>query len=170
MNKLTELPELPETLITLLCARNNLHSLPTILPPNLKDLECSYNQLQVLPELPKSLEILECSDNQLQTLPKLPESLIDVKCSNNKLFTLPKLPPKMTRLICNANPLIFIEPLAKKPKYWVIPVRLNYLHRNHYSYRNRYETYCYLISFLILECRIAPVILNNEFWWFCAKF
>jgi Leucine-rich repeat (LRR) protein len=61
-NILTELPELPQTLIDLVCSRNRLIELPK-LPDTLTELDCSDNQLKELPELPDTLIQLYCDGN-----------------------------------------------------------------------------------------------------------
>jgi len=91
---LTELPELPKTLIKLYCWKNNLMKLPK-LPDSLKYLDCSYNNLTELPDLPHLLIELHCDDNNLTELPKLPNSLInsliDLGFGNNNLTKIPDL-------------------------------------------------------------------------------
>jgi len=44
LNKLTELPKLPENLLSLYCYNNQLTELPK-LPESLKHLYCSFNNL-----------------------------------------------------------------------------------------------------------------------------
>ena len=80
--RLTELPDLPESLKHLTCADNNLHSMPD-LPEGLVRLDCNNNQIAVLPELPKSLKILVCQNNQLTALPGLPDALFQIDCNGN---------------------------------------------------------------------------------------
>jgi len=64
-DKLTELPELPDSLITLYC-NNNLLTKIKKLPPNLKHLKCSHNNnLTELPILPETITILRCYDTKL---------------------------------------------------------------------------------------------------------
>ena len=74
-NKLTNLPDLPDSLILLNCSENKLISLPD-LPKTLKHLYCHNNKLTYLPNLPKSLITLHCYENKLSNLPDLPDSLI----------------------------------------------------------------------------------------------
>lgn len=80
----------------------------------LKTLNCSGNQLTVLPELSQSLEILNCSNNYLKVLPKLPEELIELWCYDNLLSVLPELPAYLTTCICSRNKL---TKLPKLPQY-----------------------------------------------------
>lgn len=61
---LTELPKLPDTLITLYCNNNKLTKLPK-LPDTLKHLKCSHNLLTELPILPDGITELRCYDNLL---------------------------------------------------------------------------------------------------------
>ena len=82
--KLTELPELPNSLKGLYCYNNKLTELPE-LPNSLKGLYCFNNNLTELPELPNSLEILYCYNNNLTELPELPNSLEYLYCFNNNL-------------------------------------------------------------------------------------
>jgi Leucine-rich repeat (LRR) protein len=62
--KMNELPELPDTLLTLYCNNCGLKKLPE-LPKNLKHLKCSNNNLTELPELPESITELRCYGNKL---------------------------------------------------------------------------------------------------------
>ena len=103
-NKLTELPELPDSLTELICYQNQLTTLPD-LPVSLTVLYCNYNELTALPELPANLTYLSCVFNQLATLPELPASLAELFCGSNQLTTLPELPTSLTALICYNNDL-----------------------------------------------------------------
>ena len=104
-NKLTELPELPESLIYLGCGDNKLTALPENLPSSLAYLSCSDNLLTKLPDLPSTLQSLYCSGNQLIALPELPVSLQYLYCSDNLLTQLPELPSKLQSLNCSGNQL-----------------------------------------------------------------
>ena len=64
---MTELPELPDSLIELWCYNNNLSELPE-LPISLKELWCGSNKLTELPELPDSLIKLACCYNNIKYL------------------------------------------------------------------------------------------------------
>jgi hypothetical protein len=83
---LTELPELPEGLVELICYHNRLTKLPDKLPASLRYLNCSGNQLTRLPDnLPARLAILYCSHNELTTLPEtIPRGLITFACRANR--------------------------------------------------------------------------------------
>jgi Leucine-rich repeat (LRR) protein len=74
--------------------------LPT-LPPNLRILDCSHNQISVLPTLPNYLTTLFCSNNLLTALPTLPPQLEGLICSYNRIKTLPTLPQPLIRLSCD---------------------------------------------------------------------
>lgn len=89
-NKLTKLPELPNSLETLLCSYNNLKNLPK-LPINLKVLNCKENELTELPELPDTLEILFCQYNYINSAPEIPCNLTDLNIGINSLKSFPKL-------------------------------------------------------------------------------
>jgi Leucine-rich repeat (LRR) protein len=101
---LDELPPLPPTLKTLVCSRNQLTSLPQ-LPTGLKSLTCWANELTSLPPLPPALKILDCCKNQLTSLPALPKNLESLTCYENNLTRLPALPPKLKWLQCHDNQL-----------------------------------------------------------------
>jgi Leucine-rich repeat (LRR) protein len=104
-NDLTSLPELPATLLTLICCWNKLTNFS--LPDTLKYLDCSGNNFQNgLPKLPKSLRVLHCNNSHLSFLPEtLPESLKKLFCYENNLTSLPKLPLKLITLECDMNKL-----------------------------------------------------------------
>lgn len=93
-----------EEITVLDCSFNQLQSLPE-LPSTLKELNCFHNQLENLSSLPNKLEVLECSNNRLQSLPTLPNSLKALHCSVNRLQSLPKLPREMIVLDCFNNHL-----------------------------------------------------------------
>ena len=101
-NKLTSLPDLPNSLEELLCIGNQLIS-PLKLPNSLIRLYCSYNKLTLLPNLPNSLKELRCFGNQLKSLPKLTDSLQVLNCFNNQLTSLPPLPNSLKELYCCNN-------------------------------------------------------------------
>jgi hypothetical protein len=125
-NKLTSLPKLPDSLVTLKCYSNYLTSLPN-LPNNLKVLICSTNFLTQLPILPKTLTVLYCQFNTLSDLPDLPENLLELLCSNNYLTSLPKLPKRLKKLYCHDNRLRLLPSL---------PIHLQdlYCHSNELTY------------------------------------
>ena len=79
------------------------------LPNSLKELDCSNNQLTLLPDLPDSLKVLDCSNNQLTSFTnvQLPNSLKELFCSRNQLtsFTNVQLPESLKGLYCDYNQL-----------------------------------------------------------------
>ncbi len=126
------------------------------------------NYLKTLPRLPDSISILFCDNNQLQSLPKLPKYLHTLCCSYNQIQTI-KLRKRPNTLMCSGNPIIFIAPIpGGRPTRCVVPDQLSSLYSvKHYpKYCNRYVVYFYLITFLILDAKISPVIVNNEHFWF----
>jgi Leucine-rich repeat (LRR) protein len=66
-----------------------LTKLPTI-PKNVQYLDCTNNQLTVLPKLP-NVRILYCGFNRLTVLPELPNAK-EVYCYHNELTVKPELP------------------------------------------------------------------------------
>ena len=62
---LNELPNLPISLIQLICFKNNLIELPNtfLISNSLILLDCGHNKLIVLPDLPNSLILLDCDNN-----------------------------------------------------------------------------------------------------------
>jgi Leucine-rich repeat (LRR) protein len=82
--KFTVLPNLKKykNLLILNCPNNKLTILPE-LPNTLIKLYCWFNQLTTLPKLPDTLIRLNCFNNLLTTLPKLPDTLKHINCSYN---------------------------------------------------------------------------------------
>ena len=103
-NKLSSLPQLPNSLEILWCSSNNLYCLPQ-LPISLISLSCYNNNLSSLPQLPKSLIYLYCDHNNLSSLPQLPNSLKELYCSYNNLSSLPQLPNSLEKIWCDNNPI-----------------------------------------------------------------
>ena len=85
------------------CSQNNLTVLPT-LPNSLTHLCCHNNKLTLLPTLPNSLIHLNCAQNRLTVLPILPNSLIDLMCYDNLLNIIPVLPKSLSIYYYN-NPV-----------------------------------------------------------------
>lgn len=132
-------------------------------------LNVRNNYLKSLPRLPNSIRFLFCDNNQLQSLPKLPKYLYALSCANNQLQII-KLRKRPHSLDCSGNPIIFIAPLPGelRPVFCDVPKHLISLHSyaNYPKYCNRYVVYFYLITFLILDAKISPVIVNNKHFWF----
>jgi len=117
-NAIVNLPNLPNSLLTLVCRSNPLISLP-LLPGTLTVLDCSNNQLSSLPTLPNSLQVLYCQMNQLSSLPSLPNSLTELECHTNNLTSLPALPNTVFNLYCSYNPLNSLPPLPDSLIYLI---------------------------------------------------
>ena len=79
----------------------------------LRALNCSNNQLRIIPSLNdySFLEELNCSSNQLISLPPLNTSLKNLRCENNQLTSLPPLPSSLELLYCPFNQLTSLPPL-----------------------------------------------------------
>ena len=105
------------------CSKNALESLPSVLPYNLKKLECDHNHLTYLPELPEYLEVLNCKNNNLTKLPHLPDNLGWLYTSHNHLVELPELPIELRILVCNHNNLTILP-------YLPINLISNHCHHN----------------------------------------
>ena len=99
-----------DSLTYLNCSENQLAVLPT-LPSALTKLYCYNNQLSSLISLPNTLAYLYCSDNQLTSLPNLPNSLSELWCNFNQLTNLPTLPNSLTYLYCYDNQLTSLPAL-----------------------------------------------------------
>jgi uncharacterized repeat protein (TIGR01451 family) len=115
-NSLTSLPNLPGTLDTLICGRNQLTKLPAL--PSLRIIKCYNNKLTNLPALPNSLIELYCNENWLDSLPALPVSLTYLNCAFNHLASLPTLPVSLIYLDCSANGLPAL-PALPASLYWL---------------------------------------------------
>ena len=93
-NRLTSLPILPNSLITLHCSHNNITHLPDVLPPNMESLIFGFNQITEIPEnLPESLECLSCSGTMITKLPDI-------------------IPPNIKLLFCSDKPRLKTIPLS----------------------------------------------------------
>ncbi len=74
-NKITVVPPLPSSLISLNISHNLISELPA-LPVNLVNLACSNNQIRCLPLLPMKLSLLSFAENPITCLPNLPLNII----------------------------------------------------------------------------------------------
>lgn len=103
---LTFLPDLSRFthLNTLNCSHNNLTVLPE-LPSHLVSFDCSRNYLTTLPELPESVVVLFCFHNNLTRLPILTKNIKYLHCYKNDLICLPELPEGLIGLDCSHNKL-----------------------------------------------------------------
>ena len=82
----------------------NILSLP-VLPNSLKSLNVSVNPGIVLGSLPDSLWFFGCTESNFTSLPTLPNNLYRLDCQLNNLTTLPTLPSTLRKLFCAGNPL-----------------------------------------------------------------
>lgn len=142
------------------CSRNHLRSLPK-LPDEIEILLCFQNELKTLPKLPELLKELYCDRNILENIPELPESLVGLDCSHNNIRRIPKFPKNMIQACCSNNPIEFISPLL-----FEVDLDSAQSIKDYQDYSDKYLTYKYLISFLILEANLLPPLLSNEAWWF----
>ena len=98
-NCLKRLPGLSNHVTKLNVSKNQLESLPELLPRRLKYLNVSDNPtLRSLPDLPDGLEVLIASNCGLTTCPILPSSLKFLYLQNNYLKVLPELPANLDTL------------------------------------------------------------------------
>lgn len=101
---ITQLPNLPQSVVYLSCSDNQLTALPDTLPPSLRQLFCNNNMIEQLPErLPASLVSFMCNNNLIEHLPELPPGLLGFSCNSNLLAVLPQLPNSLMGLSCNDN-------------------------------------------------------------------
>jgi len=111
------LNSLSEDILTLHISSKGIKSLPNLTRfKNLEKLDCSNNQLSLLPALPKKLKTLICDNNQLTCLPSLPQNLEYLFCVDNQLTCLPTLPQNLKELYCNDNQLTSMQTLPQKLK------------------------------------------------------
>jgi Leucine-rich repeat (LRR) protein len=113
-NYLKRLPQLSNTVTKLNVSKNQLESLPELLPQRLLYLNVSDNpDLHTLPSLPEGLEVLIASNCGLIECPVLPRSLKFLYLQNNYLKELPQLPANLDTLYIFKN---CIEDLTGLPK------------------------------------------------------
>jgi Leucine-rich repeat (LRR) protein len=97
-NRLTELPELPDSLTVLDVGGNELTALPD-LPDGLIELKCDGNYITELPELPESLEALNVAAGVFTEIPELPPNLKYLSIAlNHDLTSICELPDSLTTL------------------------------------------------------------------------
>ncbi len=103
LNFLISLPAFPNTLRALICYQNSLNILPNA--TSLKYLDCTSNQISVLPGYYDSLNYIRCSHNQISRLPLFSNSLIYLDCSYNNIDSIISLPNGLIDIICGFNQL-----------------------------------------------------------------
>ncbi len=158
-NKLTYLPELPQSLTLLYCYHNKLIYLPE-LPQMLKDLSCGSNNLINVPKLPQLLWNIKCDSNLLVCLPELPHLLKILECYMNNLTFLPKLPHAIHEIQCYYNNILIFPYISnfEKLKYFEIFFNnIKYMDANYYLIPICNKQYKQLISLINMLC---PHIIN----------
>jgi Leucine-rich repeat (LRR) protein len=116
--KLRKQPTLPNGLEFLDFSNTKIKSIE--LPNTIKILYCVDNKMQNLPKLPNGLEILNCSYNNLTILPRLPDTLRELYCDGNKDLTyFPQIPIFLEKLTVEETqlPKIPIEIWKQKVEY-----------------------------------------------------
>ncbi len=112
-NKLTKLPELPESVVEINCRNNNIKN--TVNLQNyqyLRRLDISYNDLETL-LINSSIEILVCGNNRLTDISSNNISnLKKLVCNNNNLKKIQEY-PNLEILICHKNSLVNIMNYSK---------------------------------------------------------
>jgi hypothetical protein len=110
LRDLTE--HLPPGLKWLNVSQNQLSSLPENLPASLQGLIAFNNRLASLPEtLPAGLRQILAYNNRLTRLPKLPDGIEVLNVSWNQLTSLPKLPDGIKELNVSRNQLTSLPKL-----------------------------------------------------------
>ena len=112
-NLLTDIQELPESLVELNLKGNGIKYLPLDDLSNLKELNISNNHFSSLETLPKSLEILKCENNYLKKLDlDGMDSLKTLHCSNNPLLVVEHFPENVVDFVMSNNPMTEIQRLS----------------------------------------------------------
>ncbi len=97
-NPLTALPQLPATLEYLYAENTAITTLPNPLPPILKQLNVSGDQVTTIPPLPSTFQWLWIDNSQVSQLPAFPSSLLQLDALDATALTcLPALPTGMYR-------------------------------------------------------------------------
>lgn len=109
-NPFTFLPQLPDSLTTLVCYDGLLTTVPAF-PGTMRYINLGDNSLTNLPNLPDSLISLSCETNLLSQLPALPSTLSYLSCNSNTILSLPALPASLSYLDCGENALTSLPPL-----------------------------------------------------------
>jgi Leucine-rich repeat (LRR) protein len=95
-------------------SKNNLQIIGD-LPVTLTELYCWGNQLIKIEYFPSNLEIVVCSNNLLDQLPNFPKSLKYIDCSNNEIGYIPEIYQNLIEINCSNNKLssLFIPDTVK---------------------------------------------------------
>ena len=78
-------------------------------PKKCFEIDCSDNNLEMLPELPKNLNELCITHNKFKILPKLPVNIRNLSISYNKFKKLPKIDRNILYLNASHNKLKKIQ-------------------------------------------------------------
>ena len=132
-NQITEITELPNSIIFLGLSHNRLTTLPE-LPRELEMLYINNNELTMLPALPETLTILDISNNRLSELPELPrDNIRDVNARNNNISNIPNSVLQLTsaaQINLRHNPLTdqavlnIVSASANSPRIIINPERI----------------------------------------------
>lgn len=117
-NKITKIPNLPESVNFINCRNNNITEI-SILPKNIEVINCSNNKLNKIPNLPENVKVIICSNNNITEInpEKLPKKLIKLNCSFNQIKSIPNIKNEFLRVIdINRNELNIIDNLPKNLK------------------------------------------------------
>ena len=107
---LTELVNLPKTLIELDCQRNNINNIDVSHLEKLKVLQISDNRIKEFENLPDSLEEIYCNNNRINII-NLRDLLIlrVLHISNNRAVIIENLPPSIVDLKSDNNPYLEVQ-------------------------------------------------------------
>lgn len=120
---------LPENLLYLNCADNEIEALPDDIPIGLEELIINYNNLTLVRNIPPFLRKLECYFNEITFIESLPSNMESLDISDNRLTELPILNDKLTTLDASKNlisvvsdvPRTLIELNLAKNEIQVVP-------------------------------------------------
>lgn len=167
---LTYLPDLSrfKNLKELNCSHNQLTYLPP-LNKGLNKLFCEFNYLTYLPILNEELEKLYCSYNQLTSIPILNENLKTIKCSYNRLLYLPALNENLKLIDCSQNKLISLPTLNKKIKLFIFYNNQIHTIIKEFGYRIGYKIGLYIDDIEVTK-KIINTLNNFRYSYYCLKF
>lgn len=112
------LNSLPDDTTHINVSRKGLYYLPSLARfTNLRELNCSVNNLTHLPEYSNTVEVLICSFNQLTTLRPFSSNLRKLDCFENKLTSLPPFPVTLVDILCARNNLTRLPSLHEGLKW-----------------------------------------------------